>query len=749
MSLNEAIASAFVRILPDTSKFESELERGVAAPTEALAGRISSSFKKVGAMLAGGFAASQVFSYLKSTIDAASDLNETINKTQVLFGDAAQSIINWASTAAEKFGQSKQQALDAASTFAVFGQSAGLQGQKLADFATSLTGLASDLASFYNTSPEEAIYAIGAALRGETEPIRRFGVLLDDATMRQKAFEMGLTETTKKALHPQTRALVAQALIFEQTKFAQGDFARTSNGVANQQRILAARLTNVKTAIGSALLPGALKLTTVLSGLIPIAQNLGEGFSRILGPAMEMAAQALGNIVNWAREFASKHADQLKGALAGIATLITFKVVPALFAMAAGWAAALAPVVAIVGVIASAGFGLVELYKRSETFREILAPLIELFNRFTGAMKAVYAAFKSGGFGAAWNELVDQMKNLWPVAKQLLSDFARNVADWFVDTFIPAVKRNVPPLVRAMWEWIKDVVPPALQQLWAWLQAIGGWIANTGGPWLWDKTKTLASALWDWIKDAVPAALEQLGVWLGQLGSWIVGTGLPWLGEKAAVLIGALLDWIGRAASEGLPKLGKWMGELAGWVVTKGVPWLVMASRNLMDAILSFIADAAREAPGKLLSFVLTMYNWIKTTGVDLMGKAFGAIAGVIEGVFKAAFNAIASFWNGTVGKIEFKAPDWIPVVGGKGFDVPDIPLLRAKGGSVVPGQDYIVGERGPELFRSSTPGRIIPNHRLGAEMRTAAGNTSFYMTFNEKVDPMQVSAEVAWVLGR
>ena len=87
----------------------------------------------------------------------------------------------------------QQQALDAAATFATFGGAAGLAGDDLVNFSTGFVGLASDMASFNNTTPEQAIQAIGAALRGEAEPMRQYGVLLDDATLRQKALELGLS----------------------------------------------------------------------------------------------------------------------------------------------------------------------------------------------------------------------------------------------------------------------------------------------------------------------------------------------------------------------------------------------------------------------------------------------------------------------------------------------------------------------------------------------------------------------------
>jgi hypothetical protein len=129
--------------------------------------------------------------------------------------------------------------MDGAATFAIFGQAAGLAGQDLVGFSTDLVQLASDLASFNNTSPEEAIQAIGAALRGESEPIRAYGVLLDDATLKARAFEMGIYDGTG-VLTQQQRVLAAQAEILAQTTTQQGDFARTADGAANAQRIATA-----------------------------------------------------------------------------------------------------------------------------------------------------------------------------------------------------------------------------------------------------------------------------------------------------------------------------------------------------------------------------------------------------------------------------------------------------------------------------------------------------------------------------
>jgi len=213
-------------------------------------------------------------------ISAASDFEESAAKIGEIFGDAADSVFDFADDAAQALGQSRQSVLDAAGTFGTFGKAAGLAGEDLSTFSNDFTALASDLASFNNTSPEEAVQALGAALRGESEPLRRYGVLLDDASMRQKALELGIIATTKNALTPQQKILAAQALIFEQSSDAQGDFERTSGSLANQQRILQAELENVTIEIGQKLLPIAVQFATFANDkLVPAIKLAADAFS--------------------------------------------------------------------------------------------------------------------------------------------------------------------------------------------------------------------------------------------------------------------------------------------------------------------------------------------------------------------------------------------------------------------------------------------------------------------------------------
>ena len=251
-------------------------DKGVNAAQKAF-GNLSKSTVIAGAAIAGATVAVAAFAY--KSIQKASDFNEAISKNSVVFGAISKEVENFAQTANRALGLSETAALKAAGTFATFGKSAGLAGKDLSDFSTNLVTMAADLASFNNTSVDEAINALGSALRGEAEPLRKYGVLLDDATLKAAATELGIY-SGNKALTAQQKVLAAQKVIFDQTADAQGDFSRTSTGLAAQQKILGATLENIQTNLGQAFLPIFLKAV--------------KFFNDEVTPAFERVAEVIG-----------------------------------------------------------------------------------------------------------------------------------------------------------------------------------------------------------------------------------------------------------------------------------------------------------------------------------------------------------------------------------------------------------------------------------------------------------------------
>jgi hypothetical protein len=327
--------------IPIISEFKNkglkDAERELGGFSKSVGSKLGGIIKTAGqvALAIGGIGIGAAIA-LKPAIEAASDLEEEISKSREIFGAASAEIEKFADTAAKRLGQSKREAIGAASTFAIFGKSAGLTGSDLASFASEFNVLASDLASFFNASPEEAITAIGAALRGESEPIRRFGVLLNDATLREKALQLGLIKNTKQALTPQQKVLAAQAAIYEQTTDAQGDFARTSGGLANQQRILKAQFQNIIAEIGSKFLPIVVKIATFFNEkLIPAIQGVVNWFGEkgFKGVLRFVTDEALPKLKEKLAEFAKAFVEWI-----GPATQELLKNLPEIISTILQWA---------------------------------------------------------------------------------------------------------------------------------------------------------------------------------------------------------------------------------------------------------------------------------------------------------------------------------------------------------------------------------------------------------------------------
>lgn len=207
---------------------------------------------------------------LLSAGDAASDLNEVASKSETVFGEASEKVTDFAENAA-KIGLSKRAALEAASGFGNMFDQLGIASDKAADMSIQITQLAADFASFHNADISLVLEAQSAAFRGEYDSIQQFLPLLQAATVEQKA--MALTgKENKDALTAQDKAIATYQLMLEGAGQAQGDFERTSDSAANQQRILAAEFENVKAQLGQGVLP-------VMKTGLGIINSVVSGFS--------------------------------------------------------------------------------------------------------------------------------------------------------------------------------------------------------------------------------------------------------------------------------------------------------------------------------------------------------------------------------------------------------------------------------------------------------------------------------------
>jgi hypothetical protein len=281
------VGQAVVRVVPDAQGFDQELRTEVEAP-------VGASAKRIAGLLGGAFALSQVKDFFVDTIGLASDLGESASKVDVVFGDASASVRAFAADAAEGIGQSENQALEAVGTFGNLLRSLELTEAQSAEMSTTMVGLASDLASFNNADPTEVLDALRAGLVGEAEPLKRFGININAARIETEALALGLGDAEGE-LDAAAKAQATYSLILKDSTLAQGDFTRTSDGLANTQRILTARWADAKTEIGQGLLPLALELANVAGDdLLPAITELAQAAVPLIIQAFQVANPLMG-----------------------------------------------------------------------------------------------------------------------------------------------------------------------------------------------------------------------------------------------------------------------------------------------------------------------------------------------------------------------------------------------------------------------------------------------------------------------
>lgn len=250
-------------------------------------GAVSQKMQATGLAMTAGATAPLVALGAKG-IKAASDLNESFTKTQQVFGDAAESVVQFADKTAASLGLSEQAALDFASTFGLILQAGGNSEEAASEMSVVLSKLSADLASFYNVDVATAADKLKSGLVGEAEPLRAFGVLLSENAVKARALAMGFQETGGQ-LSEAAKVQARYAIILDQTRKAQGDFERTSDGLANMTRVLKAEMTNLSAELGEVLLPYAQKAVAFTQGLV-------EKF-KALSPEAKRNAVAIAGVV--------------------------------------------------------------------------------------------------------------------------------------------------------------------------------------------------------------------------------------------------------------------------------------------------------------------------------------------------------------------------------------------------------------------------------------------------------------------
>lgn len=276
---------------------------------------ITSLAKKAGAALAGAFAVKKVVDFGKQCLELGSDLQEVQNVVDVTFPSMTAQVDKFAKSAAQSFGLSETMAKQYTGTFGAMAKAFGFSESAAYEMGTTLTGLAGDVASFYNLSQDEAYTKLKSVFTGETETLKDLGVVMTQAALDQYALANGYGKTTA-AMTEQEKVALRYAFVQQQLSAAQGDFARTSDSWANQTRVMALQLQSIMATIGQGLInlfTPVIKIVNTVLGKIATLANAFKSFTELITGKKSSGSSTVAEPVT---ELASA-ADTAAGGLSG------------------------------------------------------------------------------------------------------------------------------------------------------------------------------------------------------------------------------------------------------------------------------------------------------------------------------------------------------------------------------------------------------------------------------------------------
>lgn len=245
---------------------------------------IASTAKKAGAVLAAAFSVKALVNFGKECLELGSDLAEVQNVVDVTFSTMSNKVDEFAKSALSTYGLSETMAKQYTGTFGAMAKAFGFTESEAYDMGTALTGLAGDVASFYNISQDEAYTKLKSVFSGETETLKDLGVVMTQSALDSYALANGIGKTTSQMTEAE-KVTLRYKFVSEQLSAAQGDFARTSGSWANQVRILKLQFDALKATIGQGLInlfTPIINVVNKLIGKLATAANAFKSFTELI-----------------------------------------------------------------------------------------------------------------------------------------------------------------------------------------------------------------------------------------------------------------------------------------------------------------------------------------------------------------------------------------------------------------------------------------------------------------------------------
>lgn len=599
----------------------------------------------------------QIAGLYKNFVQEAGDLEQSVGAVDAVFKESAAQMHQWAATASTSVGISKNEYNQFASVLGSMLKNAGTPMEQLGDKTNKLITLGADLASMYGGTTADAIEAISAALRGEMDPIERYGISLNDAMLTQEGLRLGI-QKTGGSFDTQQKQLIVQSLLFKQSADAQGNFYREQDTYQHKTQVLAAQWKDLSAQIGERFLPAAGMVAEWLSTQgLPLFDSFATSIANV--------ADFLRNTIQWWGPFAIGIGVAAAAFGAYNIAVATYNGIMAAMAVANGVAeatfwgltaaewAALWPIYAIVAGIAVLVGGLILAYNNIGWFRDLVN------NAFTGIQIVA---------GIVWQAILD--------AVNAFVTWWQTYAQPVIDQGIQAIQAGM------MWLW-QNVMIPTWQGIqtaiqWAWeniiqpiFTAINDVVTHLLAPvfvWLW---QTIITPVWQGIVNVITWAWTTIlqpmfqGIWafitdiLAPVFVWLWQNIITpaWQGISAVIgfvwnnVVKPIFDAIVWVLQNIVGPVFTWLWNEIVTPAFNGIRIIIEIVWNVIRVIFDAIYHVLKDVIGPAFSWlweniVKPVFNWIG----EHISKTMGWIKdNVLNPLGHWLQNDFANAWSKTV----------------------------------------------------------------------------------------------------
>ncbi|GAA2230261.1 hypothetical protein N1031_06945 [Herbiconiux moechotypicola] len=705
------IGYATLDVIPSLKGMGSKLTQGVAPAMRSAGVSGGNTLGQTLVGTAGGFligkmaelGLSAAGGFVKSVIAGAADLEQSVGAIDAVFKGSAGQMHEWSQSAATDVGLTKNEFNELGTLIGAQLKNGGTAMDQLAPKTNELIGLGADLSSMFGGTTRDAVDALSAALKGERDPIERYGVSLNQARVDAKAAELGF-QKVGGALSQEANQAATIALIMEQTADAHGNFAREADTLAHKQQVLNAMWQDGKTKLGEAFLPAASAAAGVLIS--------------VLGPAIESTTsfvnEAIGGITAFGAAWRANDGDVTSSGFPGFMERMANTLRPIfdsfgpMFAtIGTSFQAALAPLAPVFAALLPQ---LVQLWTSFSPFSLLLQAITPILPQ-VAAMVAQLASTLGGALGTA-------LTSILPVLTSLAQTLTGTLGA-ALQAFVPVVNRLIAIFSGSLSTTIEALMP-VIVEIATVLGGVLGSVLSSLTPVISMVAEALGtilgvvSPLISGIMPLVSAVLKLVAPLIqltGAILTPLIGLFTALLGpiikilEPILALVTPLLDLV-MVILQPLIDLFTALIGIIGPLLTP----IIEALEPILTGVADSIGAVLTPAIGVLTDVLGGLIEFLTGVFTGDWEKAWGGIVQIFEGIWngigemaKGALNGLIDIVNGLIGGVN-------SITGAVG--IPEIPLIPglANGGTVTRSGTVLVGERGPELLRLPKGAEVDPD---------------------------------------